>query len=392
MFFPLVIYLIIAQHTILIYNIATLQHCNGKSGPALTPSSLDLELSQRALTMCKEDLALKDSQLRELSTKSQVLTNRVKLLEAEVNRLLTAEHISPSHPNPQPQQNPTAADCHHCDRLVTVVSQIKEQLFQLSSTLLQPPSTLTDNPPPAVPMPVYPPSFIPATIAPGTSSYPVQNMSTPLPADHPLYQQHLLHRLPPQHQQSYFLPPLQQQCPLPSFYPQQQPYPPQQQYFPPQHQPSPLERQPQQQHTPLQQQPAPLQQQPPPLQQQQLQNSPPLQQNPPPLHSPSPSSNVPQSRPHVQLSEVQIKLMTIAGQVPQQHHQKHQQQKPQSSPKQQQSPIVPLMSLKVPFPRHLRSHPRVHSYRPRIPRNKLFRRLAPHTDPNPILNNLSSLN
>ena len=35
----------------------------GRSGPALTPDSLDLELSQRALTMCKEELAIKDAQL-----------------------------------------------------------------------------------------------------------------------------------------------------------------------------------------------------------------------------------------------------------------------------------------------------------------------------------------
>jgi hypothetical protein len=50
------------------------------------------------------------------------------------------------------------------------------------------------------------------------------------------------------------------------------------------------------------------------------------------------------------------------------------------------------MSLKVPFPEHLRSHPRVRPQHPRIPRNKLYRHLNTQTDPNPILKNMASLN
>ena len=85
------------------------------------------------------------------------------------------------------------------------------------------------------------------------------------------------------------------------------------------------------------------------------------------------------------------------------HHQQHlpllnQQQDLRHAPNQQHDPRslpppVPLMSIKVPFPVHLRSHPRVRPKHPRIslPVNRRHRNFA-HTDPNPILNNIRNLN
>ena len=87
-----------------------------------------------------------------------------------------------------------------------------------------------------------------------------------------------------------------------------------------------------------------------------------------------------------------------------QHHQDsthpYQQQDYRHAPNQQQHqprplpPPVPLMSIKVPFPVHLRSHPRVRREHPRVPRNNLHRNLSSsaHADPNPILKNIRSLN
>jgi hypothetical protein len=51
------------------------------------------------------------------------------------------------------------------------------------------------------------------------------------------------------------------------------------------------------------------------------------------------------------------------------------------------------MSLKVPFPQHLRSHPRVRLQHPLTPRNKRYHLFKTKTtDPNPIIQNMASLN
>ena len=74
------------------------QNTRGRSGLALTAGALDLEVSQRALFLCKEELALKESQLRQANTKSSVLADRVKLLEAEVTKLLSSQHLQATDP------------------------------------------------------------------------------------------------------------------------------------------------------------------------------------------------------------------------------------------------------------------------------------------------------
>ena len=108
-----------------------------------------------------------------------------------------------------------------------------------------------------------------------------------------------------------------------------------------------------------------------------------------------PQPHVPSPRPQVQLSDIQQKLMALAGQpAPQQPHlpplhNQHEVFQKQARP----LPLpVPLMSIKVPFPKHLRTHPRVRPRHPRIPRNKLFAHRSPQVDPNPIITNLKSLN
>ena len=349
----------------------------GLSGPALTPDSLALELSHRALTMCKEELAMKDSQLLEATTKSKVLTDRVRILEEEVNRLLAAEHLPGTQPTAQPQQAATSADGHHCLQLVTEVDQIKEQLQNLCNTFLHPSPSHADTHPTilSVPMPANPP---PPPPPPPT----IIIQSTP-----PLYQQQAFQYLPPLNQQQLPPPPLQSQYTLP--YPQKEQHPllhlgyarlHEQGYThaggyssdPGVHTPA-LGIRPDHQSS-----------------------NPPSKMSAPsvPHHNLSPQPHVPSP-----LSDIQKKLMALAGQsVPQQNHLPplHQQQRHTHVFQQQQAqplPLpVPLMSIKVPFPKHLRTHPRVRPQHPRIPRNKLFAHRSPQVDPNPIINNLISLN
>ena len=71
---------------------------------------------------------MKDSQLQELSTKSCVLTKRVRLLEAEINKLLAAEHLTDISPTQSSAPTPQSEACHHCVQLVTEVGKVKDQL------------------------------------------------------------------------------------------------------------------------------------------------------------------------------------------------------------------------------------------------------------------------
>ena len=158
--------------------------------------------------MCKEELALKDSQLLEATTKSQVLTDRVRILEDEVNRLLAAEHLHGTQPTVQSQQAAPSADCQHCLQLVTEVNQIKEQLQNLCNTFLHPSPNHADTHPPilSVPMPANPPPPPPPAITIPT---------TPL-----LYQQQAFQYLPPLNQQQLPPPPLKSQYTLKWQHPQ----------------------------------------------------------------------------------------------------------------------------------------------------------------------------
>ena len=249
--------------------------------------------------MCKEQLALKDSQLRELSAKSQVLTDRVKILESEVNRLLT----EPPQPNRHPQQATPTSDCRLCAQLISGVGQIKDQMKKLSSSL----------PPPI------------------SSSLP-KFWSSP--------------GARPVHDRVQVIP--------------------QQQYSPP---------------------------------------------PPHASHHQQPHSRPPPA-PH-QLSSIQRRLMALAGLSqdqyqtshqsapqhiqPRVYQQQQQQQLPPPAHQQMSSSLPPpvlLMSVKVPFPHHLRSHPRVRPQHHRIPRNQLHPRHSARAQayPNPVLNSFISLN
>ena len=334
--------------------------------------------------MVKEELALKDSQLSDLSSKSHVLTGRVKLLEAEVNRLLAAELL----PNPQPQHPGTTSNCHHCALLVKEVALIKEQLNKLTVSLTHPAPT-HPAPPPTVPMPVSS-SHIPQCSQAGyppQAGYPSQQGS---PLQNTRYETWPVY--PPQ-QTSVYLPyPIPGYTPAPGSRPGHVPqqatgFPPHPHHHPhPEYPPFSGSRPGQEPSNPPSILAAP---------------SPPHHNLPP---QPNAEPHVPQVHPlpHV-LSEVQRKLMALAGLSPQQsplqstkkypHQQKqhllppvhHQQHHHQPRP-------LPLMSINVPFPHHLRSHPRVRTQHPRIPRNQLKRHPPAQSNPNPILKNLHHLN
>ena len=112
-----------------------------KSGLATTAGSLDLEVSQRALFLCKEELALKESQLRQANTKSSVLVERVKLLESEVTKLLAAQHIHGETP-PAPSfstnsvQERVVPECPLNGLLASDLQDMKTQLANLTSAIL----------------------------------------------------------------------------------------------------------------------------------------------------------------------------------------------------------------------------------------------------------------
>ena len=110
-----------------------------KSGLALSAGSLDLEVSQRALFLCKEDLALKESILRDSQTKNNVLVDRVKLLEAEVTKLLADKHLqdkgSPAAPNTSPEISPHAPKCSLCQQVASDIKEIQGQVRALTTAV-----------------------------------------------------------------------------------------------------------------------------------------------------------------------------------------------------------------------------------------------------------------
>ena len=141
-----------------------------RSGPSLSPDGLELEMSKRALIMIKEELAKRDSQLREEITKSKVLTERAKILEVEVNRLLAAQHL-PASP-PPPPVDPQQPTCHHCSKLVKEVEMISKQLSSVTEYVVRddhPPNKDLSRPPPIASH--APPEFPPACPAPRLPQY-----------------------------------------------------------------------------------------------------------------------------------------------------------------------------------------------------------------------------
>ena len=89
---------------------------------------------------------MKDSQLREVETRSCVLADRVKLLEAEVTKLLSDQHLhSPSQANPTPSQSDSAptpsnppsnsSQCSSCSQLTSEMQGFRAQLADLTNIL-----------------------------------------------------------------------------------------------------------------------------------------------------------------------------------------------------------------------------------------------------------------
>ena len=151
------------------------QNSRPKAGLAQTAGALDLEISQRALFLCKEELALKESELREASIKSNVFADRIRLLESEVTKMLAEKHLhTPSSPNtPCSPSSSTqlSPQCVKCDSVSSDLQEIKLQLNILTTTVhqkLKPPpfpSQLqkfpTPPPKPFIPAPMFGPSVQP---------------------------------------------------------------------------------------------------------------------------------------------------------------------------------------------------------------------------------------
>ena len=140
------------------------------SEPALTQSSLELELAERALIALKEKLALTEVQLVKETQKSSILGQRVQVLEAHVNQILANQHLdtpaastaSTPPSQPAPIGSTTSTCCSNqlhseLDRISLTLSSLQATVSAILTAALAVPPPGPDEqpaleaPPPRVP-------------------------------------------------------------------------------------------------------------------------------------------------------------------------------------------------------------------------------------------------